>query len=166
MEVIKQNWIGLIGLIGLCAGIPMSPGIVQNIFNVVALLALVIYAWRGKNDFFFYLELVVLFGTILKIANVSDAVVAISLVVASLLALAKVFQNPIYRVWYTSFGLIGLAGLVYGYSTLSNVGYAIGGIASVIYSFIGYSKGVKSAFIFGVLNIIYSALAIFMLINH
>ncbi len=166
MEVIKQNWLGIVGLIGLCAGIPLAPSIAKDVLNIVGLVGLIFYAWRGKNDFFFYLEFVVLLGTILKIANVSDTIVAISLVIASLLALVKVFQNPIYRVWYTGFGLIGLAGLVYGYSTLSNIGYAIGGIASVIYSFIGYAKGVKSAFIFGILNIIYSALAIFMLISN
>lgn len=166
MNMVKENWIGIIGLIGLCAGIPMSSGIVQNVLNVVGIASLILYAKSKKNDFFFYLESVVLFGTLLKIANVSSVILITALMIAAGLALVKVFQNPDYRKLDTIFGLIGLVGLVYGYATLSNYGYAVGGIASVIYSLIGYRKGLKSGLIFALLNLIYSALAIFMIVSH
>lgn len=165
MNLIKQNWIGLLGLILLCSGIPMHAGVIQNIFNIIGIAALILYARLKKNEFFFYLESVVLLGTVLKIINVSFAVLVSVLIIASILSLVKVFQNKAYRTWDASFGLIGLMGLVYGYSTLSNYGYAVGGVASAIYSFIGYKKGLQSALIFVLLNIIYSALAIYMIVN-
>lgn len=165
MNLIKQNGLGLLGLVLLCAGIPMQPGIIQSICNVVGICTLILYAWRGKNEFFFYLEQVVLLGTVLKIANVSSLVLVSALIIASILSLTKVFQNPVYRTWDVTFGLIGLMGLVYGYSTLSNYGYAIGGVSAAIYSYIGYSKGLKSGLVFALLNIIYSALAIYMIVK-
>lgn len=165
MNLLKEHWVGILGLIGLCSGIPMEAGVTQNIFNVVGISGLILYAKLKKNDFFFYLEIVVLLGTVLKIFDVSSVVLVTALIVGSVLALLKVFQNPAYRAWDTIFGLVGLAGLVYGYSALSNYGYAIGGVASAIYSIIGYRKGLKSGMIFALLNIIYSGLAIFMIIK-
>lgn len=165
MKILRQNWLGIIGLICLCIAIPLANGVTQNLLNVIGILLLVTYAWCAKNEFFFYLELVVLLGAVLKITNVSNLVLNTALVLASVIALARVFKNPANRVWYIGFGLVGLAGLVYGYATLSNLGYAIGGVASMIYSFILFSKGIKSALIFGILNIIYGTLAIYMLIK-
>lgn len=165
MNIIKQNWLGLVGLIGLCIAIPLPAGTVQNSLNVIGIIALILYAKFGKNEFFMYLELVVLLGTILKILNVSNTVLITALVVATILSLIKVFRNPSYREWSAIFGIIGLAGLVYGYSTLSNWGYAIGGVSSAIYSFIAFRNGLKSALIFTVLNLIYSGLAFYMIMR-
>ncbi len=166
MNIIKQNWLGLIGLIILCIGIVLPQGLLQNICNISGISSLILYAWYGKNDFFFYLESVVLLGTILQIMHINLIVMTVILVIAAIFSFYIIFRNPIYRTKDIVFGIIGVAGLIYGYATLSNVGYAIGGIGALIYSFIGFSKGIKSALIFTLLNAIYSATAIYMIVAH
>lgn len=165
MNIIKQNWIGLVGLISLCIAIPLHAGTAQNVLNILGIVVLILYAKIGKNEFFLYLEFVILLGTILKIFNASNIVLIAALVVATILSLIKVFRNPSYREWNAIFGVIGLVGLVYGYSTLNNWGYAVGGVSSAIYSFIAFRNGLKSALIFAVLNLIYSGLAFYMIMR-
>lgn len=165
MGVIRQNWIGIVGLIGLCIGMPLPHGILQNSINLVSFIALVLYAWLGKNEFFTYQQSIVLIGAVLKILNVNDLIIASVLVIMSLVAVVKILQNPVFRVWYTAVGFIGLAGFVYGYATLNPIAYAVAGVASTIYSFVSYSKGVKSAFLFGVLNIIYGSIALYIVFS-
>ncbi|RTK95587.1 MAG: hypothetical protein EKK64_06460 [Neisseriaceae bacterium] len=166
MNLIKQNLLGLVGLMILCAGIVLPQGIAQNFCNVVGISALIVYAFLGKNDFFFYLEIVVLIGTIMKIFNVETTLMFAVLIIATIISFAIIFRNPIYRSWDIIFGVVGISGLIYGYATLSNYGYAIGGLATIVYSLIGFSKGIKSALVFALLNTIYSALAIYMIISH
>lgn len=165
MEVIKQNWIGIVGLVGLCIGMPLSHGILQNSVNLISFIALVVYAWLGKNEFFIYQQSAVLIGALLKVLHVNDFIIGAILLVILLIAIIKVLQNPAFRVWYTIVGFIGFAGFVYGYSMFNNIAYAIAGIASTIYSFVSYSKGVKSAFLFGVLNVIYGSIALYLVFN-
>lgn len=165
MNTLKEHWIGMFGLIALCAGIPLEAGAMQNACNIAGVFGLIAYAKVKNNAFFFYLELVVMLSTLLKIFAVSPIILITALIIATSLALLKIFQDPAYRVWDTAFGLIGLSGLVYGYAALSNYGYAVGGVASAIYSIIGFRKGVKSGFIFAILNLIYGGIAIFMIVK-
>lgn len=164
MKIIKENWLGLLGLIGLCVAIPLPEGLVKNIFNLIGFVGLIVYAWRGKNAFFFYFELVALLGNILNIMGVGDTIKFTLLVIASLAALIRVLMKPEYRQWYTIFGVIGLGGLVYGYAAFSNWGYTIGGIGMVLYSAVGFYQGVQIALIFGLLNVIYGGISIYMLL--
>jgi hypothetical protein len=165
MELIKQNWIGIVGLIGLCVGMPLTHGVLQNSVNLASFIALVLYAWLGKNEFFIYQQSAVLIGAVLKILQVNDFIIGGVLVAILFVAVIKILQNPVFRVWYTAVGFIGFGGFVYGYSMLNNVAYAVAGVASTIYSFVSYSKGVKSAFLFGVLNIIYGSIALYLVFS-
>lgn len=165
VNMIKQNLLGILGLVLLCVGVAVGIGITQNILNVIGISMLIIYAKQGKNEFFFYLESVVLLGTVLKIADVNNNILIMSLIIATLLALFKVLKNAEYRKADTVIGIIGLLGLVYGYSTLSSYGYAIGGIALAIFSLIGYCKGIKSALIFMILNVFFASIAIYTIIS-
>lgn len=165
METIKQNIVGVVGLIALCIAIPLSHGALQNVINVVGILALILYAWQGKNIFFFYLELIVLLGTFLQIAKVSPIITWTALILSFLVTALKLLQNPAYRNFGTILGFVGLAGLVFGYATLNPIGYAVGGVCSACYSFILFKQGIKSGLLFALLNVIYGGLAIYMIVN-
>ena len=165
MEIIKQNIVGVIGLIGLCIAIPMSGGLLQNVINVLGISALIIYAWQGKNTFFFYLESVVLLGTILQIAGVSPEITWTALILSFVVTVLRILQNPDYRNIMTAIGFVGLFGLVFGYATLNPIGYAIGGVCCACYSFILFKQGIKSGLLFTLLNIIYGGLAIYVILK-
>jgi hypothetical protein len=165
MKIIRENWLGVLGLVCLCVAIPVPLGLVKNALNIIGFLSLISYAWMGKNDVFFYFEIVALFGYLITLFGMPDIMKYPLLAIACIAALSKVLSNQLNRKWYTIFCVIGLGGLVYGYAAFSNLGYAIGGVGMVIYSAIGYYKGVKVALIFGVLNIIYGGVAIFMLMS-
>lgn len=165
MELIKKNILGIFGLIILCVGVTIDIGILKHTLNITGIILLIIYAWINKDEFFCYLELVVLMGTIMKIMDFSNNILVLLLVCATIISLIKIFKNPIYRKLDTAIGLTGLFGLVYGYSTLNNYGYAIGGVSLAIYSIIGYFNGVKSALIFAILNIFFGSVAIYMILN-
>lgn len=165
MDLIKQNIIGVLGLIALCVAIPLPPGLLQNGINVLGISALIIYAWQGKNTFFFYLESVVLLGTFLQIAGVSSAITWTALILSFVVIVLRILQNPAYRNFMTVIGFTGLFGLVFGYATLNPIGYAIGGVCCACYSFILFKQGIKSGLLFTLLNIIYGGLAIFVILK-
>ena len=165
MELIKQNIVGVLGLIALCVAIPLSHGAPQNVINVVGISALIIYAWQGRNTFFLYLELIVLLGTLLQIAEVSPVITWTTLTLSFFVTALRLLQNPAYRNFATILGFTGLAGLVFGYATLNPIGYAIGGVCSACYSIILFRQGIKSGLLFALLNVIYGALAIYVILN-
>ncbi len=166
MNLVKENIIGIIGLIALCAGIPLPIGLLKFSLNIIGFIALIIYAYKGKNALFFYFEIVALIGYILSFMPIANHIKYLLMVILTLAAFAKIFSFEKFRRWYTGFGIAGLVGLIYGYLANSNLGYAIGGIGMVIYSFIGFFQGTKIALIFGILNIIYGSIAIYMLFNY
>ena len=163
MDLIKQNIIGVLGLIALCVAIPLPPGLLQNVINVFGISALIIYAWQGKNTFFFYLESVVLLGTILQIAGVSPEITWTALILSFAVTTLRVLQNPDYRNFMTVIGFVGLFGLVFGYATLNPIGYAVGGACCAWYSIALFRQGIKSGLLFCVLNIIYGSVAVYVI---
>lgn len=164
MKLIKDNLLGIIGLIGLCIAIPLAGGLLKNVLNIIGFLGLILYARVGKNDLFFYFEIVALIGYLLNIAEISNSFKYPLMIILSIAALIKVLSKAEFRQWYTIFGVIGLGGLVYGYLAFSNLGYTIGGVGMAIYSFIGFYQGVQIALIFGLLNVIYGGISIYMLL--
>jgi hypothetical protein len=164
IKLIKDNILGIIGLIALCVAIPLPEGSIKNILNIVGFLGLISYAKLGKNDLFFYAELVALLGYIVNIVGINNSIKYPVMIVVSLAALIKILSNADYRKLYTIFGFIGLGGLVYGYLAYSNVGYAVGGVGMAIYSLIGFFQGFRVALIFFILNVIYGGVSIYMLL--
>lgn len=166
MQQIKQNWIGLLGLILLCSGLTLDQTlIIKDIINVIGILLLLIYAKQQNNSFFFYAEFVVLLGTVLKIISLNEMTLLICMSIASILALIKIFALPYYRTHFieTLIGLIGLFGLAFGFSTNENIGLVIGGLFLAIYGFIGFKNGIASALIFAILNLIFGGLALYLM---
>jgi hypothetical protein len=165
MEILRQHRFGIAGLVLLCAGLVMHPGSLQNVTNVAGLCALIYYAYAAQNLFFFYLEFIVLLGSILKIARVSGIITTIALALAAMLALARIGQEPRYRTPSTLIGACGLIGLVYGYTTFQGLGFVIGGSGLFLYSLLGYRQKVAGAAVFAILNFIYTLIALTTLGN-
>lgn len=166
-RLIKENHIGILGLILLCIGLLVSELWPKNIINVIGIVLLMIYAKQQKNDFFYYAELVVLLGTLLNVAQINTTILMIVMIIASILVLFKIFSFPYYRthVLDSIIGLIGLFGLAFGFSTGNNWGFIIGGFFIALYGFIGFFKGVGSALIFAILNLIFAGIAIYALFS-
>lgn len=163
-QQIKENWIGILGLILLCVGLTLEPSYIQGGFNVVGIVLLLIYAKMQKNLFFYYAECVVLLGTILKIIGINEVFLALCMTIASIFALYKIFGIEYYKkhTIETIIGLIGLFGLALGFSTGLNIGFIVGGIFLAVYGFIGFFNGITSALIFAILNLIFGGIALYI----
>lgn len=157
----KYTIIGMaiIGLLLFTYGLTTKDVICKNSLFIVGAGLLAISSYFEKEFFFAGLEGVAIANTVLLLLNVPayiNAIILASLVLVVIFIACKGGKITLQLV----IGIIGLALLSCGIIFVSNVMMFIAGILLSIYSYLSIKAGFKVGWVFLILNVIFSAVAL------
>ncbi|MCP3967090.1 MAG: hypothetical protein GY750_11495 [Lentisphaerae bacterium] len=164
----KSNMILAVGIIGLAtftAGLPVDSHITRNILFAVGAVLLTISSFWEKEYFFSCLEVIAFIAAILALCQVGST--ASSIVMAVLTVVTIAFMSRIRKIdTRLCLGILGLVLLTAGIIFATNLIMIAAGVVLCIYSWLSLRAGYKVGWVFLVLNIIFTAVAVFSTIQY
>jgi hypothetical protein len=113
-----------------------------------------------KNIFFSLFQAITLCSVIFSFISLALIVKLIVLTILAIIIIIALKRLKQLETLYVYFGVIGLVCLSFAYATSNGYGYLFGGLFITIFSLISFLKGFKIGFIYFVLNLIYTIVAI------
>ena len=152
--------LGVIGLALLCAGTLTAhiPEIQRFLFLFGALL-MTISSYLEKNVFFTFLEGILTIDAILSFTSLSNIAIGIITFIIVVVVIIYFTINGSFKERYLIVGTIGLFFLALGVGILNPISCMIGGFLLIIYAYMAFKKGIQIAFLFIILNIIFTITA-------
>ena len=165
MEIYKKAYIGnhlvniLIGIVGLLIFIvgtlmPGSPH--QRDCFLAGGILLSLSSFLEKNAFFTVLEGIIVIDAILTYFTKSNTLITIITVLMVILTIVIFAVKGSFKDKSLMVGTVGLIFLALGVGLLNPICYTIGGFVIVIYSICGIMRGLQIAWLFLILNAIFT----------
>jgi hypothetical protein len=159
IETLKKHKIsfGIIGFIFVIMGTLLAPSsLEQKVCYLLGSIFLLTMSSLDLQLYFILLQIVILAGAIVAFFPIPvfyKAAVPIALSIFSvLLFLFKGYLKDPNQI----FGCLGLLLLAAGYAVSNPIIYFLGGLVVMIYSYISYRRGIKTALLFALLNLVFS----------
>lgn len=148
--------IGILGLLFFIVGtlIPGSP--YQKDFFLVGAILLSLSSFLEKNAFFTVLEGIIVIDAILTYLPISNTVITVITALMVIMTIAVFAVKGSFKDKSLIIGTLGLIFLALGVGLLNPIAYTIGGFVIVIYSILGIMKGLQIAWLFLILNAIFT----------
>lgn len=165
MEIYKKAYIGnhlaniIIGIVGLLffiVGTLMPGSVHQRDFFLVGGILLSLSSFLEKNAFFTVLEAIIVVDAILTYMPISNTVITVVTVLMVILTIVVFAVKGSFKDKSLIVGTIGLIFLALGVGLLNPICYTIGGFVIVVYSIIGIMRGSQIAWLFLILNAIFT----------
>ena len=132
-----------------------SPEIQRYLFLFGALL-MTISSYLEKNVFFTFLEGILTIDSILSFTALSNITIGIVTFIIVIAVIIYFMVKGAFKERYLIVGTIGLFFLALGVGILNTIACMIGGFLLIIYAYMAFKKGVQIAFLFIILNVIFT----------
>ncbi|MCP4179129.1 MAG: hypothetical protein GY756_15320 [bacterium] len=148
--------IGIIGLALFIIGTLMPGTYEQKYYFLYGAILLTISSFLEKNTFFTVLETIIVLDAILSFLGLSAITISIITFIIIIITIICFAVKGQFKEKYLIAGTIGLIFLGLGVGINNPVFYTIGGFFIAIYSLLSIFKGFQIAYLFLVLNIIFT----------
>ncbi|HBM16450.1 MAG TPA: hypothetical protein DD381_08955 [Lentisphaeria bacterium] len=148
--------IGIAGLLVFIVGTLMPGSPIQKECFLIGGILLCFSSFLEKNAFFTVLEGIIVIDAVLTYFPLSNMVIAI---VTAILVVVTIIVFAIKGSFNDKSLLVGTLGLIFlalGVGLLNPIYYTIGGLVIVIYSIFGILNGLQIAWLFLILNAIFT----------
>ncbi len=165
METYKKPYIGnhvlniIIGIAGLLffiVGTLMPGSPYQKDFFLTGGALLALSSFLEKNAFFTVLEGIIVIDAILTYLPISNTVITVLTALMVVLTIIIFAAKGSFKDKSLLIGTVGLIFLALGVGLLNPIAYTLGGGVIVIYSIIGIMRGSQIAWLFLILNAIFT----------
>ncbi len=151
--------IGLAGMFITILGVIQTDLWLQKSCFLTGAILLCITAHIERHRLFFWLEVVIVIGTLMAFTNTSDATKASIPIIFGAIIFLMLYKQKAFTPAYQWLGGIGLLMLAVGFAIVHPLVYLAGGIILTLYSWKDYQKGASIALIWLILNLVFSVLA-------
>ena len=154
--------LAIIGLLIFTSALPTHNLLTKNLLFIIGATLLAISSYFEKEYFFANLELIAIINAVLVILKIPTYLNTLILIILVLVVIFAISKN--HKI--TNQLLIGFSGLILlslGIIFVSNIAMLIAGIMLVIYSLLSIKSGFKVGWVFLILNIIFTTIAILQL---
>jgi len=148
--------IGIVGLLIFIVGTLMPGSPYQKDFFLVGGIFLSLSSYLEKNAFFTVLEGIIVIDAILTYFPISNTVITIITALMVILTIVIFAVKGSFKDKSLLVGTLGLIFLALGVGLLNPICYTVGGFVIVIYSICGIMNGLQIAWLFLILNAIFT----------
>ncbi|HJO94692.1 MAG TPA: hypothetical protein QF753_14940 [Victivallales bacterium] len=148
--------IGIVGLILFIIGTLMPGTYEQKYYFLYGAILLTISSFLEKNSFFTVLETIIVIDAVISFLGLSAVITSIITFIIIIITIICFAAKGEFKEKYLIAGTIGLIFLGLGVGINNPIFYTIGGFFVALYSLMSIFKGFQIAYLFLILNIIFT----------
>ncbi len=147
--------IGVIGMLLVIYGTLLPVGTPQKAYYLIGAGLMLVSAILERQQFFIILELIIVAGTAIAFAHISNLYKEALPLALSFAALTYLGFRGELKDKLTLFGGMGIIVLALGFAITNPLVYLVGGALLTVYSYFSWKRGVRIAIIWAVLNAVF-----------